>query len=98
METTEKNELTPLTGFEEGTISAKKPDTKPKRFLYKVKSATRDGIESRWMEAPVNNINEHRDHDTEEEIKTEYEVGENVYYFMFPDGRGMIIGKIRMDI
>lgn len=44
--------------------------------LYKVESYTRDGIVSRWIEA----------------VQGEYQIGDNVYFFMFDDGRGMILG------
>ena len=46
--------------------------------LYKVESYTRDGIVSRWIEA----------------VQGEYQIGDNVYFFMFDDGRGMILGRM----
>ena len=92
----DKSEETRIVGFERGEIYAKKPDTLPRRYLYKVKSASRDGLISRWMEPVSAYANEH--HEEEEEQKYEYDVGDLVNYFMFGDGRGMILGKIRKDI
>jgi len=46
--------------------------------LYKVESYTRDGIVSRWIEA----------------VQGEYQSGDDVYFFMFDDGRGMILGRL----
>ena len=96
----DKSEMTGTVGFERGTICEKKPDTLPGRYLYKVESITRDGLVSRWMEAVNACVNEHRDEGENDgsEIKYEYFTGDLVNYFMFPDGRGMILGKIRKDI
>ena len=93
----DKSESTSVVGFERGEICDKKPDSKPKRYLYKVKSSTRDGLISRWMEPTSAYVNEHQDAETGED-KNEYYVGDLVNYFMFPDGRGMILGKVRKDI
>lgn len=90
-------ENTSVVGFERGTIKEKKADTLPNRYVYKVKSATRDGIVSRWMESVNANINEYQDKPPEE-VKAEYYVGDLVYYFMFSDGRGMVLGKVRKDL
>lgn len=46
--------------------------------LYKVESYTRDGITTRWIEA----------------VQGEYQIGDDVYFFMFDDGRGMIVGRM----
>lgn len=45
---------------------------------YRVESSTRDGVVTRWIEA----------------VQGEYETGDAVYFFMFDDGRGMILGRI----
>ena len=93
----DKSERTGVVGFERGEICAKKADSKPNRYIYKVKSYTRDGLISRWME-PVNAyVNEYQVEPPDED-KFEYDVGDLVNYFMFPDGRGMILGKIRRDL
>ena len=46
--------------------------------LYKVKSYTCDGVITRWIEA----------------VQGEYEIDQEVYFFMFDDGRGMILGRM----
>lgn len=46
--------------------------------LYRVASYTRDGVLSRWMEA----------------VQGEYAPEDKVYFFMFDDGRGMIVGRM----
>ena len=93
----DKSESTGAVGFERGTIREKKPDSLPNRYVYKVESSTRGGILSRWME-PVNAYaNEYKGEPPQEE-KYEYFVGDIVNYFMFPDGRGMILGKVRKDL
>lgn len=46
--------------------------------LYKVGSHTRDGIMTRWIEA----------------VQGQYDIGDDVYFFMFDDGRGMILGRM----
>ena len=91
------NEYTATVGFERGTIREKKADSLPSRYVYKVESATRGGIISRWMESVNANINEYRG-EPPEENKAEYAVGDLVYFFMFPDGRGMVLGKVRKDL
>ena len=93
----DKSECTATVGFERGEIKEKKADSQPNRYLYKVESATRDGIVSRWMESVNANINEYRG-DPPQEVKAQYSVGDLVYYFMFSDGRGMVLGKVRKDL
>lgn len=92
-----KSESTGTVGFERGTISEKKPDTLPDRFLYKVQSSTREGVATRWMESVNAAAYEYRGSSSREE-KYQYAVGDAVYYFMFPDGRGMVLGKVRKDL
>lgn len=93
----DNNEYTGMVGFERGTIREKKPDTLPNRYVYKVESLTRNGVQSRWMESINAYVNEYRG-DPPEENKAEFEVGDPVYYFMFSDGRGMVIGKVRKEL
>lgn len=93
----EMSDATGRVGFERGTICEKKKDTLPYRWLYKVKSSTRDNIKSRWMESINAAVYECWTEMPAEE-KYQYEIGEDVYYFMFPDGRGMVLGKVRKDI
>lgn len=81
-----------VVGFERGKISQKKPGEAG--AVYKVVSATRDGMESRWMESLNAYVKEYSG-DPPMVDKYEYAVGDLVYYFMFPDGRGMIVGKVR---
>jgi len=52
------------------------------RQQYKMESYNRKGVQSRWMEAVGN---------------ADYLVGDEVYYFMFPDGRGMVLGSMSRD-
>lgn len=63
-----------IVGFERGNVVAVMDG-----LLYKVKSYTRDGIISRWIEA----------------VQGQYQKGDDVYFFMFDDGRGMILGRMR---
>ena len=51
--------------------------------LYRVESATRTGAVTRWIGAIGEGVQE-----------TEYSVGDGVYFFMFDDGRGMILGRM----
>lgn len=46
--------------------------------LYRVESYTRGGVLSRWIEA----------------VQGEYALNDSVYFFMFDDGRGMILGRM----
>jgi len=93
----DSTESTGLVGLERGKIREKKADSLPNRYVYKVESLTRDGVVSRWMESVNANINEYRG-DPPAERKAEYQVGDPVYYFMFADGRGMVLGRIRQDL
>lgn len=93
----DKNESTGVVGFERGTICEKKADTLPDRFLYKVQSSTREGVTSRWMESVNAGVYEYKG-DAAQEEKYQYAVGDLVNYFMFPDGRGMILGMVRRDL
>ena len=63
----------PVVGIERGEISEVKSGP-----LYRVKSYTRDGVITRWIEA----------------AQGEYEEQDKVYFFMFDDGRGMILGRM----
>lgn len=83
-------------GIECGTIAERKSDSGGK-YLYRVESATRDGVKTRWIESVNAYINEYKGEPPVTD-KISYSTGDMVYYFMFPDGRGMIIGKIRTDI
>lgn len=49
---------------------------------YRMESYTRKGVKTRWMESVGD---------------TEYGVGDEVYFFMFPDGRGMVLGRMSRD-
>lgn len=76
---------------ERGRITDKR---KHDQFQYKVESMTRKGVTSRWMEAVGAYVNEYTE---DVEDKYEYNPGDEVYCFMFPDGRGMILGKMTRD-
>lgn len=60
---------------------------------YKVKSLTDKDVTSRWMEAVGAYLNEYTE-DEGNDGKYAYAVDDEVYFFMFPDGRGMILGKM----
>lgn len=68
---------------------------------YKVKSLSRDGVKTPWIEVLSVNpelyvLNE--DGTRGQDVKhkpTEYASGDMVYFFMFPDGRGAILGKAK---
>ena len=92
----EKKETAKLIGIERGIISQKKSDASAV-YVYKVKSQTRDNIESRWMEAACAYTHEWKGEPPARD-EYEYSVGDLVNYFMFPDGRGMILGKVRKDL
>ena len=83
--------------IERGVIRDKKADGATNAYLYKVESLARSGVLSRWMEAVNAYVNEYRG-EPPEEIKAAYDVGDQVYYFMYPDRRGMILGGMRTDI
>lgn len=61
--------------------------------VYRVESYTRYGVQTRPIESINKYVNEYRG-DPPAEYKYEYSVGDEVYFFMFPDGRGMILGKM----
>ncbi len=50
--------------------------------LYRVKSLTRNGIVSRWIKA------------IPQENDSEFSIGDKAYFFMFEDGRGMVLGPV----
>ena len=91
----EKNETTPGVTIERGKIVEKSGRN------YKVESYTRSGVTTRWIEAMNEYVNEYRSDPPYEEAAYEnkyaYNQGDEVYYFMFPDGRGMILGKMKRD-
>lgn len=60
---------------------------------YKVKSLTDKDVTSRWMETVGAYLNEYTEDDGNDGKYT-YAVGDEVYFLMFPDGRGMILGKM----
>ena len=66
--------------------------------LYRVESYTREGVKTRWIESINQYVNEYKSvlpYDAEaQQDKFEYAVNDEVYFFMFPDGRGMILGKL----
>ena len=82
--------------IERGSICEKKPDARA-GYMYKVTSSTRDGVKSRWMEAVSACVSEYKGEPPALD-RFEYQVGDEVNYFMFGDGRGMILGRIRRDI
>ena len=61
-----------------------------------MESATRKGIKSRWMEATTAYCNEYTDPE-HNDGKYQYSGGDEVYYFQFSDGRGMILGAMLRD-
>lgn len=89
----DKTERTGGVAAERGKISEKR---KRDNWQYKVESLTRKGVKSRWMEACGAYCNEWTENE-ENNGKYEYQTGDEVYYFMFPDGRGMILGKMTRD-
>ncbi|MBR3740563.1 MAG: hypothetical protein IKN04_08895 [Clostridia bacterium] len=92
----EQMERTSGVSIERGKISEKKDGP-----CYKVESYTRGGIKSRWMESANKYVNEYQceaPNEIAREKKYEYEIGDEVYFFMFDDGRGMILGKIQRDL
>ena len=90
----DKTEKTGGISIERGKIAEKR---KKDNFQYKVESATRKGVKSRWMEATTAYCNEYTDGE-HGNGKYEFNVGDEVYYFMFADGRGMILGVILRDV
>lgn len=58
---------------------------------YRIKSICRDGVTTPWLEVLCVNPKL-----TDAEYKpTEYKTGDMVYFFMFPDGHGAILGKAK---
>ena len=82
--------------IERGSICEKKADAQA-GYVYKVTSSTRDGIKSRWMEAVSACVSEYTGGPPQRD-RFEYAVGDEVNYFMFADGRGMILGRIRREL
>ena len=60
---------------------------------YKVESFTRAGVKSRFLRSVSYYANE-REGDPATDNKYEYAEGDEVYFFLFADGRGMILGKV----
>ena len=91
--TTDKTELTGGVFIERGKITEKRQQG---NWQYKVESMTRKGIKTRWMESVSAYCNECEcpEHGPG---KYQYNVGDEVYYFMFGDGRGMILGVMIRD-
>ena len=92
----DRSTSTGVVGIERGEIVEKKADTQA-GYIYKVRSFTRDGITSRWMEAVNAGVNEYKG-EPPVRSKYQYSIGDEVNYFMFDDGRGMIVGKARRDL
>ena len=74
--------------IERGTIKEKKAGP-----YYKVESMSRDKIKTRWIRS-INEYIVEYEGEPPRERKFQYDIGDEVYYFMFPDGRGMILGKM----
>lgn len=89
----DKTEKTKPVVIERGTVTEKRIPTGGFWWQYKVTSLTRDGLKSRWMEAAV-----FWEHMTVDEMggtaNQGFAIGTNVYYFMFGDGRGVILDRI----
>lgn len=80
-------ELDRPVGIERGKIVEKDG------LKYKVESITRAGVTSRFLRS-VNYYVKEREGDPVADNKYEYQVNDEVYCFLFADGRGMILGKI----
>lgn len=79
--------------IERGTVREKRIPEGGFWWQYKVESITRDGLKSLWMEAAV--FWEHMTMpETGGTANKGFDVGTNVYYFMFGDGRGVILDRI----
>ena len=65
--------------------------------LYRVESYDMKGVITRWIEAVNAGINEYKGEPPVQD-KREYSVNDEVFFFMFGDGRGMILGPMRRDI
>lgn len=94
--TVDMNEEPRAVSIERGIIREYKSDAQAGR-VYKVESCTRGGVKSRWMEAVNAYVKEYTGEPPARD-KYAYGTGDLVNYFMFPDGRGMIIGKVRKDL
>ena len=93
--TRERCESTTPVAIELGEICEKK--TSSAGNVYKVKSCTRDGVVSRWMEAVNAGVNEYTGEPPSEQ-KCSYAVGLLVYFFMFSEGGGMVLGPAKKDL
>ena len=62
---------------------------------YKVKSICRDGVKTPWIETLSIAPKIYADGTEIKYEPTEYAVGDMVYFFMFADGRGAILGKCK---
>lgn len=60
---------------------------------FVVKSLTRRDVESRPIKCANAYVKEFSGEPPAED-KYQYRPGDRVYFFMFPDGRGMILGKM----
>ena len=65
--------------------------------LYRVESLDMAGVKTRWVEAVNASVNEYKG-DPPVQDKKEYSIGNEVFFIMFPDGRGLILGRMRRDI
>ena len=85
---------TPGITIERGIVKEKKIPDNCYWWVYRVESVTRDGLKSLWMESI--DVWEHvRDPDIPYGgNQTGYAVGTKVYFFLFEDGRGMILNRI----
>ena len=78
-----------LPGIDRGRITEKRAGERS--WEYRVESYTRGGAKTRWIETVGTYIHEKSgEHATDD--KYEYLVGDEVFFFMFGDGRGMILG------
>lgn len=93
----EESTRTGAVGIERGEICERRAASAGPGYVYRVKSLTREGIVSRWMEAASAYGDEHMAEETGED-KYAYALGDKVNYFMFPDGRGMILGKAKKSV
>lgn len=84
----ERNEATPGVSIERGKIVEIQGDR------YVVESYTKGGVKTRPIEAVNKYVNEYEGQPPKERKYDEYLVGDSVYFFMFGDGRGMILGKM----
>lgn len=79
---------TAVVGIERGKIIDAEGST------FKVESYTKGGVKTRFIEAINQYVNEYEG-EPPAENKYAYAIGDEVFFFMFPDGRGMILGKIK---